>query len=218
MYGLPQAGILAYNLLVKQPATSGYSPTKHTPGLFRHASRPVTLSLAVDNFGIIYVGREYADHLLLCLRELYTVTTRCDATNYCGLAIAWEFSTIMKVVLSSATEAETGTAFSNAKDGVPLRLCLAEMGHLQPPTPLQVDNNCAIGIINRTVKQRRSKALDMCFYWLQDRVDQQQFHIYWHKGSDNLADYFTKHHPPLHHHFMRSKYSLELHKKDFVSG
>ena len=33
----------------------------------------------------------------------------------------------------------------------------------------------------------------MRFYWLQDRVDQDQFRIFWRKGADNLADYFTKH-------------------------
>eukprot|EP00978_Attheya_sp_CCMP212_P020671 scaffold59435_cov43-Attheya_sp.AAC.1 len=44
------------------------------------------------------------------------------------------------------------------------------MGHRQPPTPLQVDNSCAHGIINSTVKQRRSKAIDMRFYWLKDRT------------------------------------------------
>jgi hypothetical protein len=136
-----------------------------------------------------------------------------------GNGAIYNLSTIMEVALSSTTKAETGTAFFNAKDGVPLRLCLAKMGHPpQPSTPLQVDNNCAAGIINRTIKQCRSKAMDMHFYWLQDQVDHQQFHIYWRKGSDNLADYFTKHHPPLHHHCMRSKYVLELHKKYVVSG
>jgi len=33
MYGLPQAGILAYNRLVQHLALSDYTPVKHTPGL-----------------------------------------------------------------------------------------------------------------------------------------------------------------------------------------
>jgi hypothetical protein len=37
-------------------------------------------------------------------------------------------------------------------------------------------------------------------------VEQKQFQIYWKKGSDNLADYFTKHHPASHHQRMRSRY------------
>ena len=48
--------------------------------------------------------------------------------------------------------------------------------------------------------------MEMRFYWVQDQVDQNQFIIYWRKGEENLADYFTKHHPPSHHRVMRSTY------------
>jgi hypothetical protein len=51
-----------------------------------------------------------------------------------------------------------------------------------------------LGINNDTVKQRRSKAMDISFYWIKDRVAQDQYVVHWRKGSDNLADYFTKHH------------------------
>jgi hypothetical protein len=36
MYGLPQAGILANNLLAKCLAHCGYFQCKHTPGLWYH--------------------------------------------------------------------------------------------------------------------------------------------------------------------------------------
>jgi hypothetical protein len=50
-------------------------------------------------------------------------------------------------------------------------------------------------------------------------IDQKQFHIHWRKGSDNIADYFTIHHAPLHHRrICGAKYLLDLHKPDFVSG
>jgi hypothetical protein len=39
----------------------------------------------------------------------------------------------------------------------------------------------------------------MRLYWLQDRVKQGQFHIYWVPGAVNLGDYYTKHHSPAHH-------------------
>ena len=48
--------------------------------------------------------------------------------------------------------------------------------------------------------------MDMRFYWVQDRVQQGQFRIHWQKGELNLADYFTKHHPPSHHIKMRPTY------------
>jgi len=72
-------------------------------------------------------------------------------------------SSIMRSVLSSATEAETDPLFHNAKDAAPFRITLLKLGHPQGPTPIQTDNACALGIINDTVKQRRSKAMDMRF-------------------------------------------------------
>jgi hypothetical protein len=118
---------------------------------------------------------------------------------------------IMDSVLASATEAEVGALFYNAKDAAMFRTTLAELGHPQPATPIQTDNACASGIANNTVKQRRSKAIDMRFYWIKDRVKQGQFLVHWRRGTDNLADYFTKHHSPAHHRLMRSRYLLELH-------
>jgi hypothetical protein len=120
-------------------------------------------------------------------------------------------SSIMSVVLSSATEAETGALFHNAKDAAPLRIVLDEMGHPQQATPIQTDNACAAGIVNDTVKQRRSKAMDMRFYWVKDSVNQGQYIVHWRKGLDNLADYFTKHHSPTHHRRMRSQYLSVIH-------
>jgi hypothetical protein len=49
----------------------------------------------------------------------------------------------------------------------------------------------------------------MRFYWVRDRVKEKQFVVYWQKGSDNDADYFTKHHPPSHHRVKRSRYLHE---------
>ena len=77
-------------------------------------------------------------------------------------------STIMKMVLASAAEAEFGAVFFNMADAVPIRKTLEEMGHPQPPTHIVTENTTAVGLSNRTVKQRRSKAVDMRFYLVQD--------------------------------------------------
>jgi hypothetical protein len=34
---------------------------------------------------------------------------------------------------------------------------------------MDCDNTIAVGIINDTIRQRRSKAMDMRFYWIKDR-------------------------------------------------
>ena len=100
------------------------------------------------------------------------------------------------------------------KEATILRTTLEEMGYKQPPTPVQVDNSTACGIINDNIKIQRSIAIDMRFYWVRDRVDQGQFHVYWKPGTTNLADYVTKHHTATHHQLMRPIY---LHKANYIN-
>ena len=71
---------------------------------------------------------------------------------------------ILKRITSSAMETKVAATFYNAKESLPLKVTLAEMGHPQPPTPMEVDNETAIGFLKITMKQKRSKAIDMRFY------------------------------------------------------
>ena len=372
MYGLPQAGILAETQLIHFLGKYGYSPVTHTPGLWRHQWQPIAFCLVVDDFGVKYVGREHADHLIQCLRNHYKeIDIDWTGKRFCGIHLHWDYlnrtcdlsmpgyvdhalhkfqhptpkkpqdspypaavkqygvkvqltdpidtsarlppheikrlqqiigtflfygravdptlltalselssaqatatdatkracqqfldycashpdgairyqasdmilklhsdssylnavgarsrqgghlylgnksepdilngavlnlAAIMKMVLSSAAEAEFGALFHNTKEATPLRTTLEELGHPQPPTPVLVDNSTAVGLANDTITQRRSRAIDMRFYWVRDRVNQQQYHVYWAPAHHNLADYFTKHHTPSHHRKMR---------------
>ena len=83
------------------------------------------------------------------------------------------------------------------------------MGHKQGPTPIQFDNKCAIGIITKTVVQRRYKATDRQFYCIRDRQQQNQFHVHWKEGNHNLADYPTNNHSTKHHIEVRPTYVLK---------
>ena len=104
-------------------------------------------------------------------------------------------------VPSSAAEAETGGLFINAQEAVPIKIALEEMGHPQPTTgtPLETDNSTAHDILTATVRMKRSKAFDMRYHWLKDRIAQKHFNLYWAPGKLNKADYYTKHFPPSHH-------------------
>ena len=91
------------------------------------------------------------------------------------------------------------------------------MGHPQPLTPVQVENSTAVGFCNDKIKHRCSKAIDMRFHWVKDRVKQGQVVIYWPPGSQNeLADYVTKHHPASHHIEMRPQFFLTQHLANVV--
>ena len=51
--------------------------------------------------------------------------------------------------------------------------------------------------------------MDMRFYWLRDRQTLEQFRFFWRAGKLNLADYWTKHHPALHHKGIRNRFLTE---------
>ena len=371
MYGLPQAGIIAQELLAKRLKEHGYSQSETTPGLWKHEWRPIIFSLVVDDFGVKYVGEEHAQHLLKTIQKYYQCSVEKEGERYCGLTIKWDYpnkkvhilmpnyienglkrfqhpppivkqnqphphvhktygakvqyakepddsvpldklgkkfiqevtgvflflaravdatmltplsalaseqatptektmqdclqfldyaasqdeaivtyrasdmklaihsdasylsepkarsragghmfmagseeipinngavlniSQIIKAVMSSAAEAELGALFINAKTAVSIRQTLEEMGHPQPRTPIQTDNSTAHALLTNRILPKALKAMDMRFNWLRCRDAQGQFRFYWRPGTQNLADYWTKHHPASHHKSFR---------------
>ena len=69
-----------------------------------------------------------------------------------------------------------------------------------------MENSKAAGIVNKSLKQRRYRSMDMRFYWVRDRINQRQFIVYWQPGVENKGDYNTKHHPATYHKSERYKY------------
>jgi hypothetical protein len=112
-------------------------------------------------------------------------------------------ASVIKNVVASAAESGVGGCFDNAQSGTPLRVILTELGHTQPLTPLCTDNSTAFGILEEKIKQKQSKAMDIQYHWLTDRVRQKQFDVYWRPGSENLSKYHTKLHSAQHHRDMR---------------
>jgi hypothetical protein len=371
MYGLPQAGIIAQQLLEERLGQDGYRQSKTTPGLWTHDTRPISFSLVVDDFGVKYVGKENAQHLLDTVQKYYKCSCDWEGERYCGLTIKWDYagrkvhlsmpgyvrkalirfqhpppakrqdqpyphvkpnygakkqysqedddspalskagkkfiqevcgvflflaravdggllpalsslasqqanptertmelcksfldfmasqeeavltyrasdmvlaihsdasylsepksrsragghmfmagkdeiptnngavlniSQIIRAIMSSAAEAELGALFINAKTAVSIRHTLIELGHPQPRTPMQTDNATAHALLTNKILPKALKAMDMRFHWLRCRDAQGQFRYYWRPGTQNLADYFTKHHPASHHNSVR---------------
>ena len=367
MYGLPQAGIIAQELLTKRLHKAGYRQSTITPGYWRHDWRPISFTLVVDDFGVKYTNKDDVDHLASVLQQDYEIDMDWEGTRYLGLTIDWDYtdrkvhlsmpgyiekalirfgheppdkpqmqpfphtlptygakvqyakpsdvsppatkaeekyirqvvgvllyygravdstilvglsslaaaqalptaytlylvkwlldyaatnpdailtyeksdmvlavhsdasylsepaarsrvgghffcssdvddppnngavlniSKILKAVMSSAAEAELGALYINAREAIPMRHLLQEMGHKQPATPIQTDNSTAFGVVTNNIQPRRTKAMDMRFHWLRCRDSQDQFRYYWRPGPTNRADYWTKHHCAAHH-------------------
>ena len=110
---------------------------------------------------------------------------------------------VIKNVMSSAAEAEIGALFLNSRQAIPARTTLIEMGHQQPPTPIQTDNTTALGFVSKNLQPKATKSTDMKFWWMRDRSDRKQFRYYWGAGKGNRADYWTKHFCAAHHREIR---------------
>ncbi|KAI2497592.1 Reverse transcriptase (RNA-dependent DNA polymerase) [Fragilaria crotonensis] len=70
---------------------------------------------------------------------------------------------IMREVRPAPPKLNLGRYFTMARKHAPAHRS-DEMGHPQPATPMATDNSTASGIATDTVKQKRSKAVDMRFY------------------------------------------------------
>jgi hypothetical protein len=377
MYGLPQAGLIANELLEKRLNKEGYFQSTLVPGLWTHKTRPISFTLVVDDFGVKYTREQDVHHLMGALKRHYEITDDWKGEKYIGITLDWDYerrqvhlsmpgyvkralqqfnhptpskrqnspypnvpikygaktqyattrvdappvsaadkkfiqqvcgkflfygravdstiltaisaiasqqatpttdtlaktkqlldylasqeeailtysasdmvlavhsdagylnepearsragghfflsnnatippnngailniAQIIKNVMSSATEAELGALFIVAKEAVYMRTILKEMGHKQPATPIQTDNSAAEGVINSKITPKRTKAMDMRFYWLRDRQTLEQFRFFWRAGKLNLADYWTKHHPAMHHKQVRPEFLTE---------
>ena len=101
IYGLPQAGILANKQLRERIAPFGYYEVAHTPGLWRHVTRPVQFTLVVDDFGVKYVGKKHAQHLIKALKcdhkvpgDGYEVEEDWEGDLFCGISLDWHYGIV----------------------------------------------------------------------------------------------------------------------------
>eukprot|EP00804_Cyclotella_cryptica_P024318 CCRYP_015306-RA/>CCRYP_015306-RA protein AED:0.36 eAED:0.36 QI:0/-1/0/1/-1/1/1/0/360 len=91
MYGLPQAGIIAQKLLEQRLQANGYHQSKINPGFWTHNWRPICFALCVDDFGVKYVGKAHADHLINTLKGHYEISTDWEGRRYIGLTLHWDY-------------------------------------------------------------------------------------------------------------------------------
>ena len=92
MPGLKQAGHIANDRLKAHLAHFGFTPFPRTPALWKHTTKPITFSLVVDNFGVKYVRKENANHLIQALQKLYTIFIDWASSLFYGLTIAWDYA------------------------------------------------------------------------------------------------------------------------------
>jgi hypothetical protein len=128
----------------------------------------------------------------------------CAPGEIPNAAIAY-ISVIISTVVPSATGAEYAALFIIGSAAISIRHTLADLGYPQNETEIVCDNQCAVGIAHNTLKQKRTKTIDMRYHWIRDQVRLKTFKVTWRAGKLNLADFFTKAHP-VHHHLSQRRF------------
>ena len=73
IYGLKQSGKLANIKLQTVLAIEGKKPCRFTHELYKHETWNITFSLIVDDFGVQYIKKQNADHLIMTLQKKYSI-------------------------------------------------------------------------------------------------------------------------------------------------
>ncbi len=142
MYGFPQAGIIAQNLLTKRLHKAGYQQSKITPGYWHHNWCPISFTLIVDDFGVKYINKEDGEHLASVLKQDYEIDIDWEGTQYLALMLDWDYAT-RKVHLSMPGYIETN---------------LVRFGHVLPTKPQMQPHPHTILTYGATVQY--AKAID----------------------------------------------------------
>ena len=87
MYGLKEAGVLAFKQLIKSLAPHGYEPMPQSTGLWQHHTLKTASALCIDDFGVKYFSKTDANYLINALQQNYNITNDWTGSLYCGLML-----------------------------------------------------------------------------------------------------------------------------------
>ena len=56
-----------------------------------HETRPIWFTLTVDDFGVKYIRKEHAEHLMSVLGEHYNLEEDWRGELHCGIQLKWNY-------------------------------------------------------------------------------------------------------------------------------
>jgi hypothetical protein len=75
-----------------------------------------------------------------------------DTANRKDNSAILNLAQLIRTIVSSTTKAELSALYINACKAIPQQNTLEEMGHKQPPTPMQTNNSIALGNMNNNIQ------------------------------------------------------------------
>ncbi len=104
-----------------------------------------------------------------------------------------------------------------AREAVYIRIILEELGHKQPPTPLQTDNAKADAVINGKIQPKRTKTRSRMSTTIQDILEtrQNELHRLLYKTSSRITSQeHTKRIPHANHCYQNATNGTTTTTKD----
>ena len=149
-------------------ATQQTNPTKHTMAkvnqFFDYASpqpHAIITYHASDTVLVVHSDTSYLSESNARSRAGGNFSVSSDTNTPPNNGAVMTITQIIKTVMSSAAEAELAALFINCQEVVPAPHALEEMGHKQPPTPIQTDNTTAHVVVTNNIASKRLKSMDM---------------------------------------------------------
>ncbi|CAK1579065.1 unnamed protein product [Parnassius mnemosyne] len=123
------------------------------------------------------------------------VDTRKSTTGYIfmmnGGPITWS-SQKQKTIALSTTEAEFVAACEAAKEMIWLRQLMLDLGENCKCVTMFIDNQSAIKLINNPVYHKRTKHIDVKYYFIREKVELGMIKINYVPSKNQFADILTK--------------------------
>ena len=69
---------------------------------------------------------------------------------------------------------------------------LIDLDCQQQPADIETDNSIASRIINKIIKQNKSRLMNMRHFWVIDQQKEKLINVRWKPGNVNLANYCAK--------------------------
>jgi hypothetical protein len=149
-------------------------------------------------YGILYSSEDSPDNLLTIYSDADfagDIDTRKSTTGYVstfsGGAITWASQRQQSVSLST-TEAEFVAASQAAKEAIWLNRLFDEIAAVHDKPSLLVDNQSAIRLIHNQEFHKRSKHIEVRYFFVRDAVKRGDLTVKYVPTDQQLADIFTK--------------------------
>jgi Reverse transcriptase (RNA-dependent DNA polymerase) len=149
-----------------------------------------------QDYKLIYDGSQSKGLIAYTDSDWAADAIKCRSTTsffakLAGSIICWQ-SHLQKTVALSSTEAKYMALSDTSRQIKWIQSLLSELGYQIKRIPICADNQGSIFIGSNPVQERRTKHIDIRYYYVRECIENEDVSVVFIEGKDNPADMFTK--------------------------